>query len=247
MANKTRTSLENVTQKLREMILAGYFDPGNKIREMALAERLAVSRTPIRLALEIIEKEGLLVSAPRRGFAVREFTIDEVVDAIDVRGQLEGMAARLAAERGLDAKVAERIQRCISEATEIVEAESMNDEDRARWVENNSCFHASLVEASGNAVLAASIEYVARLPLVPPSAIPFDTSNPVAMRQQMDGALADHRAVFDAINKRQGARAEALMREHAYHSRENKRRNIGEIKANRQATHLPGLDLISAE
>jgi GntR family transcriptional regulator of vanillate catabolism len=229
------------------MILAGYFEPGKKIGEMVLAERLAVSRTPIRLALQIIEKEGLLLSAPRRGFTVREFTIDEVVDAIDVRGHLEGMAARLAAEHGLDVELAARIRRCIAEATEIVEAESMNDEDRARWVESNRCFHASLVEASGNAVLAASIEHVARLPLVPPSAIIFDTSDPVATRQQMEGALADHRAVFDAINKRQGCRAEALMREHAYRSRDNKRHNIGVIKTHRRAIRLPGLDLISAE
>lgn len=246
MANSTRTSLENVTQKLREMILAGYFEPGKKIREMALAERLSVSRTPIRLALEIIEKEGLLVSAPRRGFAVREFTIDEVVAAIDVRGQLEGMAARLAAERGLGSKLAGRLRQCISEATEVVQAKSMNDEDRARWVENNSCFHATLVEVSGNDVLAASINYVARLPLVAPSAISFDTSNPNEMRQQMEGALADHRAVLDALMSRQGTRAEALMREHAYRSRENKRHNIEEIKANRETIRLPGVDLVSA-
>lgn len=246
MNSKMPTQLENVTQRLREMILGGYFQSGKKIGEMALAKQLGVSRTPIRLALQILEKEGLLKSAPRRGFTVREFTIDEVIDAIDVRGQLESMAARLAAERGIDSGLAERLERCLEEAAAIVEAASMTDEDRARWVESNRCFHATLVEAAGNAVLADTLDHVGRIPLAPPSAIIFHTDDPVATRSQMAAALADHRAVYDAVVQRQGSRAEALMREHAYLSRETKRRNIGKMKQNRSLSRLPGLDLVSA-
>ncbi len=245
MNGSTQTQLEFVTQKLRELILAGHFQPGHKIAEMALAERLAVSRTPIRLALEILENEGLLVSAPRRGFRVKEFTIEEVVDAIEVRGQLEGMAARLAAERGLPPKLAERIRNCLADSSAIVERCDPDPADRAHWVECNQCFHSSLVEAAGNAALAASIEFVGRIPLAPPSAIIFDTAHPAAMQGQLAAALADHRAVFDAVERRQGSRAEALMREHAYRSRENKLKNIAELKQNREPARLPGLDLVS--
>jgi GntR family transcriptional regulator of vanillate catabolism len=84
---------------LRELILKGEFQPGERLSELALVARLRVSRTPIRLALDRLAHEGLLEPSPSGGFVVREFTIEDVWDAIEMRGVLEGSAARLAAER----------------------------------------------------------------------------------------------------------------------------------------------------
>ena len=81
------------------MLLAGEFDPGDRISEAPLAARIGVSRTPIRLALERLAHEGLLEPYPTGGFIVRKFTLDDVWNGIEVRGLLEGGAARLAAER----------------------------------------------------------------------------------------------------------------------------------------------------
>src|SRR5712691_5346277 len=85
--------------RVREMLLRGEVARGERISELPLVARLGMSRTPIRLALERLAHIGLLEAVATGGFTVREFTLAEVRDAIEVRGVLEGTAARLAAER----------------------------------------------------------------------------------------------------------------------------------------------------
>ena len=87
------------TLGLRELVLDGEFSPGERVPEIGLAKRLGVSRTPLRLALSTLAHEGLLEPLPGGGFVVRAFTLRDVTDAIELRGVLEGTAARLAAER----------------------------------------------------------------------------------------------------------------------------------------------------
>jgi len=81
------------------MLLEGHFQPGERIREVPLAAELGVSRIPLRLVLERLAHEGLLVVRPTRGFVVQRFFTADIYDAIELRGLLEGMAARLTAER----------------------------------------------------------------------------------------------------------------------------------------------------
>src|SRR5437588_7318449 len=85
--------------RLREMLFKGEFQRGERLSELPLVARLGVSRTPIRLALQRLSHEGLLEASRSGGFVVRQFTVDAVWDALEVRGVLEGTAARLAAER----------------------------------------------------------------------------------------------------------------------------------------------------
>src|SRR5438552_17205571 len=89
--------------RIREMLRRGEIARGERISELPLVARLGMSRTPIRLALERLAHVGLLEATTTVGFTVREFTVAEVRDAIEVRGVLEGTAARLAAERLADA------------------------------------------------------------------------------------------------------------------------------------------------
>src|SRR5437667_7845320 len=88
--------------RVREMLLRGEIARGERISELPLVARLGMSRTPIRLALERLAHIGLLEATATGGFSVREFSLTEVRDAIEVRGILEGTAARLAAERLAD-------------------------------------------------------------------------------------------------------------------------------------------------
>ena len=90
-------------QRLRELILSGELPAGTRILEVPLAERLGVSRTPVRTALVRLEQEGLLEGLPNGGYRVRHFSDHDVRDAIELRGTVEGLAARLAAERGAPA------------------------------------------------------------------------------------------------------------------------------------------------
>ena len=79
-----------VIVKIREMILQGELSPGQRVREVELASKLGVSRTPVRESLPILAREGVLTQLDTRGFVVRAFTAREIMDAIDVRGVLEG-------------------------------------------------------------------------------------------------------------------------------------------------------------
>src|SRR3954465_15852104 len=78
--------------RLRELILDGELPPGVRVAEVPLSERIGVSRTPLRLALARLEHEGLLTSLSSGGFIVRQFTREEIADAIELRGVLEGTA-----------------------------------------------------------------------------------------------------------------------------------------------------------
>src|SRR6185312_5097619 len=85
--------------EMRELLLRGEFRPGERLREIPLAARLKVSRTPLRLVLDRLEQEGLLTARPTGGFVATEFSVQDIHDGIEIRGMLEGTAARLAAER----------------------------------------------------------------------------------------------------------------------------------------------------
>src|SRR5689334_3914754 len=98
------SQLGRTVLRLRELILKGEFGPRERISEHPLSARLGVSRTPIRLALERLAHEGLLEPYPTGGFIVRQFTLDDIWDGIEIRSLLEGGAARLAAERLNDDK-----------------------------------------------------------------------------------------------------------------------------------------------
>src|SRR5256886_4483475 len=86
--------------RIREMILRGELGPGERVAEAPLAELLGMSRTPVRQALPVLAQEGLLTEHQTRGYVVRGFSTADVLDAIDLRGVLEGLAARRVAERG---------------------------------------------------------------------------------------------------------------------------------------------------
>src|SRR3954451_18621760 len=92
----------SVMDKIREAILRGAVTAGERLNEVRLSRSLAVSRTPVRAALQALAGEGLLDYAPNRGFTVREFPLDAIVDAYDIRASLEGLVARFAAERRLN-------------------------------------------------------------------------------------------------------------------------------------------------
>ena len=89
---------------LRELVLKGQFLPGEHISEPQLVARLGVSRTPVREALSRLAHEGLLYTTGTGRYRVSEFTMNDVRDAIELRGVMEGTAARLAAERLMKAE-----------------------------------------------------------------------------------------------------------------------------------------------
>ena len=218
--------------RLREMILAGELPGGARIAELALVERLGVSRTPIRAALMRLEQEGLLAALPNGGYAVRTFSERDVSDAIELRGTVEGLLARVAGERGAAPVVLGEASEGLRQIDELLRAAALDDQAFSSYVVLNERFHALLGELSGSAVLTREMERLASLPFASPSAFVVVQANSPQARDMLVVAQDQHWQVLDAIERREGARAEAIMREHSRMAQRNLR----------EAVRMPGLD-----
>lgn len=216
MASETHTERALVT--LRQRILNGTYTGGARLFEVALAEDLAISRTPVRAALSKLAEEGLLDRNAAGGFRVRTFRMEDVLDTIELRGTLEGMAARLAAERGAPASALRAAAEILRNIDRILSSEDM---DMDAYSKANSAFHAHLAQMAGSRVVEREIARVTALPFASPSAFVEDDSHAARLRQTLHVAQAQHRGIIDAIEARESARAEFLTREHARLARHN--------------------------
>jgi GntR family transcriptional regulator of vanillate catabolism len=228
--------------RLREMILAGELPGGVRIAELAIVEKLGVSRTPIRTALMKLEQEGLLEALPNGGFAVRTFTEGDVAEAIELRGTIEGLAARLAAERGAAPGLLAAARECLVQIDAVLAPPALDDAAFLRYVDLNQQFHNLFGELCGGTVVARELERVVRLPFASPSGFVVQQANSPRARDMLVVAQDQHRQVLDAIERREGARAEAIMREHSRLAQ----RNLREAVESRNLEHLPAVRLIRA-
>lgn len=226
--------------RLREMILAGELPSGVRIAELAIVEKLGVSRTPVRAALARLEQEGLLQPLPNGGFAVRTFSERDVSDAIELRGTVEGLAARLAAERGAPAALLAKARRGLARIDEVLAVPTLDDEAFLRYVTLNQQFHNLLSEMAGSAIVQRELERVVSLPFASPSAFVVLQADSPQARDMFVVAQHQHRQVLDAVEQREGSRAEAIMREHSRIAR----RNLGEAMHERNLDRMPGVRLI---
>lgn len=230
------SQIERVTTELRRRVLDGRLAPGERVVEVHFAAELGVSRTPLRLALGELEKEGLLERLRTRGFRVRRVTLDEVALAIDVRGTLEGMAARSVAEAGASRHVLDGLRACVVEGRRLVDEAlaAAGPIDAAGWAAMNRRFHEMLVRAAANPALESALAHVAKTPMAGPGALGVGGVQPSLELAFVQRAQIDHEDVVAAIEARESARAEALMREHARRSRDNKRALVEGLQASRE-------------
>src|SRR4051794_2286322 len=225
---------------LRDLLLSGEFPPGTRMSELPLVERLGVSRTPLRLALATLQHEGLLESLEGGGYAVREFTRDEIHDAIELRGVLEGTAARFAAERGITDDQLTRLRRLSAEMDPLVHRSDVDS--FWQYVECNRAFHALLMECAASPVLQRELERIVALPFASPSALVQGQAELPESREILVIAQDHHRGLIQAIERREAARAESLAREHARVAL----RNLEIVLENRHVLdQIPGASLIN--
>jgi GntR family transcriptional regulator of vanillate catabolism len=208
-------------QRLRELILAGELAPGLRLLEATLAERLGVSRTPVRTALVRLEQEGLLEGLPAGGYRVRHFSEHDLRDAIELRGTVEGLAARLAAERGVAPALVTQARERLRAIDAALAAPAFGAAEFEVYAEQNEAFHAALGDFAGSELIRRELERARSLPFASPSAfLGVQLAHPGA-RELLIVAQDQHHQVLDAIERREGSRAEALMREHARIARRN--------------------------
>ena len=202
-------------QRLRELIVSGALAPGERLLEVPLAERLGVSRTPVRAALLRLAEEGLLDAAATGGHRVRAFSRQDMLDAIELRGTLEGLAARMAAERGVGPALLAEARDCLDALDQTLAASAFGAPAFARYERHNGEFHALLGRLCGSPLLARELQRASRLPFASPNGFLGVSIGQPSGHDVLCIAQDQHRQVLDAIVRREGSRAEALMREHA--------------------------------
>lgn len=220
MADTHTTQTLRAQFLIREKILAGELEPGSRLLEVPLADDLGISRTPVRDALSRLVEEGLLERGSRGGITVRSFSVADALDAIEIRGVLEGTAARLAAERGVALERMARMEQIVDMMDQLFEGHgSIRNLDA--WGQLNSRFHDVLARLCGSAVVEAELARVTKLPFASPTAFIHERSGDAAFQRSLITAQAQHRAIVDAIAKREGSRAETVAREHSRLARQN--------------------------
>jgi DNA-binding GntR family transcriptional regulator len=191
----------SIADDLETQIVDGRLSPGEKLDEVVLGNYFSVSRTPIREALRALAAKGLVEFRPRIGAIVARPTVGEVIDLFELVAELEGIGARLAAERMTD----EDAVRIIAAHDACQRAASTLDPDK--YYETNGQFHSAIQQAAHNQALSEQTELLDKR-LSPYRR--FITFRP----GRIETALREHEAIYMAIIARDGDAAAIAMRNH---------------------------------
>ena len=190
-----------VYEQLRQLILNGAFNPGQRLIERELCEQFQVSRTPIREVLKKLVLEGLLENKPYVGIMIPSLTAKDVQDLIDVREVVEGLAVRKAVELITDQEI-ETLQQIILRTAELVRSNDIKE-----LIKLNDKFHKTIVDITKNNTLIDVLQRLSyRITLA------RATSLNIPARPQ--STLREHEEIFAAIQQRDPELAEQKMRYH---------------------------------
>lgn len=205
-----RQLVDQVVEKLRGAISRGDFEPGQAIRQAALADRMGVSRTPLRMALSILTSQGLLRRNGSRGYVVPGYSYAGAIDLYRLRELVLCHACRLAAERITDRQLAE-LGRIVEESEEFVEAG-----DWPGWLGANALFGAGIAKSTGVLLLEQFLETISTQARV---FQPTLLSGVDDVQERLTTAAREHRAIYEAIRARDPKAAERAARAHVVNSR----------------------------
>ncbi len=227
--------------KLRELILSGAFTPGERISELDAVARLGISRTPVRLALTLLEHEGFVSTSPGGGFVVRRFSLEDIHDSIEIRGALEGIAVRYAAERRPSEAELRPLRETVAALDAAVDQIAGDEPAFEDYIRLNGQFHEQMVALAQSPMLRRSLEHVESLPFASPNAFVNVQAQADDRNEIVQIGQVHHRSIVEAISHGEGGRAEALAREHARLARRNLRAAQQQLDLMRQ---VPGGTLV---
>ncbi len=168
------SSGQQVLIKLRKMIIDGELEGGTRVAEIPTAELLGVSRQPVRMAFRLLEQEGLLIKNPTRGYTVREISEKLINDALEVRGILEGLAAKTIAEQGLTEEQKKTLQNCIVETEKLFDGKTeFGDHELERYHHFNVIFHDTIIQGAQNVALIQALAKNNQLPMASHKPLPM--------------------------------------------------------------------------
>ncbi|WP_394168419.1 GntR family transcriptional regulator [Saccharospirillum alexandrii] len=207
---------QTVISQLRRLIRDGAFQPGAKMQELPVAEQLGVSRTPVRMAFRVLEQEGLLERSGKKGFVVRRISRADVLCGIEIRGVLEGLAARRMAENPISDQHRDQLHACLQDSEALVRKGDFTEALIADWSDINQRFHSIILDGAGSRAIADAIARNNHMPFASADSIIMDTQRLDAEFKKVEIAHLQHQLIVQAICEGDSVRAEMLMREHAY-------------------------------
>jgi len=199
LIERHQTLREKILEMIRDAILKGTMKPGERVSEPELAERFGISRTPIREAFRQLESEGYLEVIPRKGAVVASLSERDIEEFYAIKILLEGFAAKMAAEK-LTEKDIDRLE-SINERLKKVAA----DGDVKRFFRVHNEFHDLFIKAAGNDKLYEMISQLV---------MRFKRLRLASLSQpgRMEISVEEHRNMIEAFKKRDGERADSLVR-----------------------------------
>lgn len=210
---------EQAYQQVRAAIVENRYPPGSRLVEARIAEDLGLSRTPVREALRRLEAEGLVLSEPNRGAMVRPLSETEVVDLYGLRIRLESYAAEVAAERATEEELAALFE-AVEEFSAARKAKNATSIEGVRRIhEANRRIHDGILDAARHRRLTTMLHRTVDIPLVFQAFQSFGAA-------EMERSDTFHRLIVEAMYRRDGGRAGALMAEHIAQGRDTVLDNI---------------------
>ncbi|QVK24827.1 GntR family transcriptional regulator [Shewanella dokdonensis] len=218
-AGKSLTLVEQVLVQIQTSIIKGELPAGSKINEQALAEKYGISRGPTREALQLLERQRLVVRVPHIGARVAALTVEELNDLYELRSTLEVMACELAAKR--------ITQQQLDNLWQLLERQeaALADGDSYFQQEGDVDFHYQIIRASGNRhlqeTLIGGLYHLLRM-------YRYQCTN---NSRRPVRAIAEHRRIVEAIAQRDAELAGLLMRRHIEQGRQNTEQRLKQLQA----------------
>ena len=199
--------VDEATRAMRDMILTGALPAGTRLRQADLADKMGISRTPLREALMKLEQEGLVAVLPRGGLRVVELNFEEAVELYEIREVLDGLAACLAAQRSNE-ETLKNLESHLKKMEKCVKRQNAHE-----WFIHHVAFHEGIFRASGNGRLLGLASNVR---------LSIQRFHPLLLTtpDRLKNAFREHLETFKAIRAKDPERAERLARLHIANARD---------------------------
>lgn len=211
-----------LASRIRSDIIQGAYEKDERLSEARLCETHSVSRTPVRLALRLLEQEGFVRRGEGRGYLVQSPTVADILQAVQVRGHLESLAARLMALSPDRNKYLPDMARAIEKIETFTRAGKLDDVVIRQAQAANKIFHSAILDGCGNEFIGYTCKKISHLPMLASGSMVFDrTANDTP--EQVERAMfrlrignAQHQVIYDTIESGDPVRAEGMMSEHSH-------------------------------
>jgi GntR family transcriptional regulator of vanillate catabolism len=210
-----------IATRIRNDIIRGNYQEGERLSETRLCETHQVSRTPVRLALRLLESEGVIQRGEGRGYTVQSPTVEDILQAVQVRGHLESLAARLMAQSPERSDHLPAMQQAIETLDNEIDTGYIDEPMIHRMRTANKLFHTTILDACGNDYVGFTCKQISHLPMLAAGSMVFDRSVQETPERMERGLFrlrignAQHKVIYEAIKQGDAVRAEGMMREHA--------------------------------